>query len=149
MCFSAAASPARNTYGTAVQHNDGKIVVKNDCHVVRYGSRHRRRSMELVIDENHLAWSAEPLRIQYAFHLDGKPIHLLKRIKLCNIEIISAAIVRRETRFTYTIQSVLNYARAFEEDYAVSLVKARLLDIVDVMMLFNFLATKFKATYVC
>lgn len=56
--------------------------------------------------------------------------------------------MHRETCFTDIIQSVLNYARAFDEDNAVSFIGARVLGIVDDIILSNFLAASFKASYV-
>lgn len=53
----------------------------------------------------------------------------------------------REKRFTGTIQSFLNCARLFEENYAVSFVETRVLDILNDLMPWNILAANSKATY--
>lgn len=85
--------------------------------------------------------------MRYAFYIDGKPVTLAQDIKLSKIANILIAIVRPETGSTDPVQSSLNYARAFEENYAVSFVDARVLGIVDYMMPSNVLAASSKAIY--
>lgn len=69
-----------------------------------------------------------PLRVQYAFRTDGKPKTSAQATNLSKNANISIDIVHRETAFTVTIQSLLNYARAFEKDYGVRFADARTLD---------------------
>lgn len=54
--------------------------------------------------------------------------------------------MRNETKFTDSIQRVLNNARASGKEHVVRFVDARMLNVVDDMMLPNFLATNSKAT---
>lgn len=68
-------------------------------------------------------------------------------IKLSKITNILTVIVRYETSIEDTRQSVLNYARWFEEDDAVRFVTARVLDTVDDIISSNFLAANSKPTY--
>lgn len=75
----------------------------------------------MVIDENGQTWAAQQLCVRYVFRVEGKQITRAQAIKLNKIAKISTAIVRRETIITDTIQSRLNYLRAFEEDYYGSL----------------------------
>lgn len=52
-----------------------------------------------------------------------------------------------ESIFTDTVQSVLNDARVFEEDYAVIFVDMLLLEIIDDMILFKLLAANSNAAH--
>lgn len=56
-------------------------------------------------------------------------------------------MVRRETSFTDTVQSVRNYVQSFEEDLVVSFVDARVPNIVENMISSNLLVENSKATY--
>lgn len=87
--------------------------------------------------------------MQYAFCIDKELKTLAQAFKPINIARISTGIVRRETSFIYTVQSVLNYAQAFEKVYAVSLVYYCVLSIADYIVLSNFLAASSKATFAC
>lgn len=68
-------------------------------------------------------------------------------IKLSKIEKISSGILRQETTPTDAIQSILNYPQIFDEDYVVSFLDARTVNIVDKMMSSNILARSIKAPY--
>lgn len=62
------------------------------------------------------------------------------------IENISSAIVRCEASIIDSIQNILNLARAFEENYVLSLADAHVLDIFGHMMAPNFLHTNCRPT---
>lgn len=59
----------------------------------------------------------------------------------------STAIVRRDSIFTDIMQSLLNYAHAFEEYYGDPFVQARIVDIMNDSMSPCFLYTSSKAIY--
>lgn len=121
-------------YTTAVHQDDGKKVLKDDRRVVMLEGHSRCRSAEMIRDEDRLVWAAKLLLVQYTFCIDKKLINPAQAIKISKIEITSAAMVHRETSFTDTIQSVLNFARAFKEGYVMGFGNLHVLDIVDYMM---------------
>lgn len=114
--FWAAVNPAANvmncrvvhrtsgaTYATAVYHVDEKKVLKYDCCMFMLDGLRRRHSVELVRDEDHLAWAPELLCIRYVFHIEWKlitPHHATKLIRIANISTVNA---RREAIFTDVI----------------------------------------------
>lgn len=57
----------------------------------------------------------------------------------------STAIARDKTSFTNTVQSVLNYSRTVEKDYAVRFAGTHILDIVKHLMSLNFSVSSSKA----
>lgn len=87
--------------------------------MVLLDGHHRRRLVKILRAEDSVNWESEPLRMRYAFHVDGESISLAQAIRLSNIAYISTAFVRREATLTQTIQSFLSYAAAFEEDCGV------------------------------
>lgn len=92
-------------------------------------------------------WAARSLRIRYAICIDGKPMTLAQGNELRRIASISTTILRLATSFNDVIESFLNYVQDFEENYAVSLVNAPVLDIVYDKMSSNFLIVSSKASY--
>lgn len=82
---SAAINPAGATYVIGTYHADGKIVFKDDCSMLRLHGHRRRRSVELVREEDHLSCAAEPLRMRYVFRINGKRITPAKAIKVRKI----------------------------------------------------------------
>lgn len=76
-----------------------------------------------------------------------KPINLAHAIKLSKIANILTAILHRLTSYADTIQTLLNYARGFEKDFAVSFVHERFLDIVYDLMSSNGLPGNSRAAY--
>lgn len=86
--------------------------------------------------------------MRYVLCYDCKTSIPAQAMKLRKITNISTAIMCRKISFTNAIQSVLNYARSFEEYYAASFVDARVLDIIDNMMPSNFLDVNSEAIYV-
>lgn len=72
-----------------------------------------RSSLQIRSDGKLRRWVADPLRMRYAFWVDGKAILKTQAIKLSKIGNIFTAIVRNETGFRNAIQGVVNYARAF------------------------------------
>lgn len=145
--FSAAVNLAGATYATAHYHVHCKKVLKNDCRMFMLDSRCRRSSMQLVQNEVHLAWAAEPLRMWYAFCIYTTHVTTDQRNKLRRIVNISAEIMRRETSFTDIMQSVDNYEWAFEDAFAVSLNDAQILNIVADLLSLKLLAAMFMAIY--
>lgn len=111
--FSSVVNLAGATCTTAVHHIHGERVLKEHYFKVMLDGLHQCRSVELVRGEHHMAWAAKLFFMQYAFCIDGKPINPAQEIKLSKIVNISTAIVRCETSFTDTMQSVLNYVPAF------------------------------------
>lgn len=126
-------------YFTAVSHVHGKKVFKVDYCMIMLDGGHWRHLVELVRDDDRLAWTAEPLHMWYALLIVEKLMNSAQEIKPRKIANISTATVRWESSFPETIESVLNYARAFEEDYAMSF--------VDDMMSSNFFVANAMATY--
>lgn len=108
----AVVSPVGVTYVTVVHSVDFKKAPKDDYLMFMLDGCHRPCLMKISSDENCLTRTTNPLRTQYAFRIDEKPITTAQRIKLRKTGNNSTAMVRRETRLTYTIQCLLNYARA-------------------------------------
>lgn len=112
--------------------NGRKWLEDSYCIVMLYGC-HRPRSVEILRDGEGVEWASEPLCICYVFYIDGKHISPAQTIEHSKIANISRATVRREARFTGTMQSRLNYEQAFEEEYGVSFVDVRMTGIVEDM----------------
>lgn len=83
--FSAALTPAGLSHAVAVHPVDCDKVLKEDCHMVMLSGRHWRHLVRMVSDVDHLAWAAEPLRMRYAFRIDGKSITPAQAIKQTTI----------------------------------------------------------------
>lgn len=145
----AVANPAGALYATAGHHVDGKKALKKHCHMVRHNGHPRCRSVELVRYEDYLVWTAEPLRMRYAFCIDGKLVAPAQKIKLRKIRNVSTAIVRCETRFTDTIRSASSCAPVLEKIYVVSFVDNLFLSIFNDYVSSNFSAANSKAIYSC
>lgn len=119
------------TYVTAVHNACRMKQLEKGCYMVRLDDRHQRRSVEMLKVEDGVKWVAEPLRTSYAFRADGKLISSARRIKSRRIAIILTAIVGSQATFTNMIQSLLRYARVFEEYYGVRFVGGRVIYIVE------------------
>lgn len=109
------------------------------------GKRHR--SVKMVSDVDEVSWAADPLRIHYKFWLDSSAILPSQPINLRKIVNISSAIMRREATFKVTMQSLLSYDWAFEEEYGARFVGVHRIYIVKYMMSSNFLVGNFTATF--
>lgn len=115
--------------------------------MVTLSGRHQRRSLKLFKNEDYLQWAVKPCFIRYAFRIDGKSIFLAPVTKMSRIAKISTVFVRRKPGFTNTIQSVLSYAQAFEQNFRMSFVDARVLDIIHDLTSSNLLAANSQVTY--
>lgn len=144
--FPEAENMADARYATEVHHVDDKKVFEDDCRIIMLYGRHRKFSIVLIRDEDQLEWAAEPLSMRYTFRIDGNSINRAASIKLKKIADISTAILRHETGLTDTINSVLSYAQAFEDDDEVSFVNARVPDIFEDKILSNFLYANSKTS---
>lgn len=85
--------------------------------------------------------------MHYAFCSDGRLISSPPAIKLRKMASGFNAIQRLKITLTDTMQILLRYARAFQEDYSVWLVDMRLVHLVENMMSSNFLAADYGGTY--
>lgn len=92
--------------------------------------------------------TAEPLRMRYRSQVDGKPITQALAIKLSKIVNILTAILRRRAGFTYTMQCLLGYARAFEEENGRFSVYVLIMNILEHMIPSSVLAANPGATYI-
>lgn len=84
--------------------------------------------------------------MQDAFRINGKPITISQAITLNKKANNLNGVVRGKTGFANSIQAVLNYAQAFEEN-AVPFADARVLDIVNTLMSTKLLTISSKAIY--
>lgn len=141
--------PEGTRYATAALNVEGKKALKDGCSIVMLVGSHWPQSVEKIRDENLPGRVAELLRMCCTSCIDGKPVIPAHAFKLSKMRIVSTAMECRETSFSDSIQSVLNNAQVFEEDYAVSLVEESVLGIFNKMMQSNFLATNSKATCAC
>lgn len=116
--------------------------------MVTFDGRHQRCSTEVIGDQDGLECASKPLRMRYAFHVYVKPFLPARAIKLSKTANNSTATVRREATFTGTMQSLLSYAKALEENCGVSFVVVPLMDIVRDMVSSKFSAVNSGATYI-
>lgn len=103
--------------------------------------------VELVSDEDYVAWSEQLLCIRYALFMNATLITVSLAICLSKMENNSPWIVRRKTIFTNIMQSLLNYAPVSEVNYVARYFDVPALDIVDEMMSYTFSATCSKSSY--
>lgn len=85
--------------------------------------------------------------MQYAFRIDGKPVALPQEVKLRRIVKPSVKSMPQELELTDRLQSFVNCAQEFEEDYVVRYVDRIVLDKVFDMMSLTVLAACCKATF--
>lgn len=90
---------------------------------------------------------ADPLNIRYAFSLDDKSISPAQVMRLGKIAKTLGTIVRPGAALRNCGQSVLSYARAPEEYYAMRFVDFCIADIVEVMLFSYLLLTNSGGTY--
>lgn len=86
--------------------------------------------------------------MHHMFQVDGKPISLAQAMKVSKIENSITAIVPRKECFTGPLQSSLRYTRVFKNDSGVRFLEVRITVSQFNVMVFNFLATNVKVTYV-
>lgn len=75
-------------------------------------------------------WASEPLHMRYVLRVCGMPISLAQAIKPSKFSNICIEIVLRIEAFKDTIDSLLSYGRALEEDYSLRLVEVHILKIM-------------------
>lgn len=147
--FSSVANPDGATYATAMHNVDGRRFLKDSLYTVRVDSRHQYRAVQMFRDKGSLERASEPLGKRYALRVDDKPIPPSQRIEKSKIAIVSTVIRRREPALSDTMQSLLNYAKAFGEDYCVRFVDVCITDSVENMWSSTFLVSNYRGTYIC
>lgn len=95
---------------------------------------------------NGIEKTANPLRVRYSFQLDDKVILPAQETKLSKTANMFTAIMRQKVTFTGTMQTLLNHARTFENDYAVGSVEVRTMEMLEEMMFSNFLRASSRTT---
>lgn len=88
------------------------------------------------------------LRVRYAHYITDNAILPAQTFKLCKITNIIISIVRRNAKISDTTQSLLSYARAFEEVFCKRLLDERLWNSVKDMMFSKLLSANCRAMYV-
>lgn len=144
--FSSKISTEGATYATPVHTGECIECLKDTYCMVLLNERHQCHSIEMLRVENGLEWSPKPLLTGYTFRADGNPILPARAINFSKVADSSTANVRRASKLTDLMQSLLSYTRAFEKDYGVCFVIVRESDIVEDMTSCNFLAASSAAT---
>lgn len=133
---------------TEEQTVDVMQVQKDGYFMVPLNGRQSHRSVKSVQNKNRSDFAPVPLSMRYAICADGKTILLAQAFRLSKIASISTVIVRRKTMFTDTMQILLSYARAVEEDYGVRFINVCMLCIVyNILSTIVSLRTLGKLTY--
>lgn len=133
------------TYTKEMQAVDGIKLLKDGYCMVMLNGRLRRRYFQML-QNNEMQWPSVPLRLCYAFYVDGKVISRAQAMILRTIAKIRTVNMRSDAAFTYMMPSLLSYARALEENYGVCFVAVHIMDIMEDVMSFNLLITNARAT---
>lgn len=133
--FLTAVNPDGATYNRVVDNVDGKKFLKDGYSLVVGDEWDHRNFVKNMRNEDGMGCTLKPLRMSYAFCVDGRTILPAQAIKLSKIAKISTTFVRRGVEFTETTKSILNYMKVYDEDYYFRFVDVRIVDIMDNTML--------------
>lgn len=96
--------------------------------------RYQCRYVTMLREKDGIEWATKPLRMWYAFRVEGKRISQALANKLSKIFNISAVIERLEATHKDSMEILLIYARSFDEDYGVRFVDAGIKEIMEAMI---------------
>lgn len=134
------------TYASAANNIDSMMSLNNGYCMFMLDGRHRPCSDELLKDGTDVEWSVEPLSMLYGFGVHCEPNFPTQTITLSKATTISTAIVRRETKLTDRVETLLSYVQALEEYYIISFVDMRIMDTVEDIRSTDLLASNYKTT---
>lgn len=103
-----AVNPDGATYSSSVYYIPGQKLLKMEYCTVTLNEQRRCNFSKTVINEYGAGFTADPLRILYAFWLERKAISPAQAIELRRIAIIPTATARRLASFTNTSQRSLS-----------------------------------------
>lgn len=146
MYFRSTINTESATYPTAAHTVDDIKLLRDSYWMVMLDGHHRCHSIEMLQKKDGVECFAEPLHMHYGFRVGGKATSPAEGVNLRKITNLSTAIVQREPMFPDTMQSLLSYVQAFEENYGVHFLHMRISDIMENIIYSNFLPTKSRAT---
>lgn len=108
--------------------------------------RHQSHSVKIVRNAHYMGWATDPLRMRYAFWLNGKkttPAQVIKRNKNLNN---STTIALLKTKLKNIMHSLLRKTRVFLKRHCMRFICGPIMSIVDDMWSLSFLAINYGVT---
>lgn len=109
--------------------------------------RHRLQSPRELSKTGDVAWAEAPPIVLWVTRHDGSPNAETEVFNLSTLENEVSSIVPRDFPSVVVLKSVIDYSSAFNQKNCMSFLAARMVDIVENMVLSNFLTRNRSQTY--
>lgn len=140
--------PSSATGDLLLATEDGRRVVKYSVNLIILDGWCWHDTVGILRKTSEHPWTASHLRMHLIMRQDGSHPNQAQVINLSKICNTSPALVRRDSTFVETMKALINYARASDLEYSVSLVDARIKHIVHDTLSSEYLPTTTQETHV-